>query len=254
MVVLMRKHYATEEYKVASKFFPVKELRTECCSSLVIGRYSVLPYYLELEKDLTNKGCHLINSFEQHYYIASMAWVNDLKGFTPKTWDDFTFVNAPPGKYVVKGETNSKKSQWDKLMFAPSKLDASKIASYLSNDGLIGEQKIVYREYIPLKTLETGINGLPFSNEWRFFFYKNIELCRGFYWSSSEKRGKINEKGIEFAHQCAEKISKKTNFFVLDIAEKEEGGWICIEVNDGQMSGLSECDAYELYFNLRSVV
>lgn len=256
VTILMRAHghELENEAKIASKFFPVKKLRTACCDSLVIGRYSVLPYYLELEKDLANKSCFLINSFQQHCYIANMDWVNDLKGYTPRTWDSFTFPNAPPGKYIVKGETNSKKNQWDKLMFAENKVEASRIASQLSHDGLIGEQRIMYREYVPLKTLEVGINGLPFSNEWRFFFYRANELCRGFYWSSSEKRGKLNNDGIEFAHKCAAILSKKTNFFVIDIAEKAEGGWICIEVNDGQMSGLSECNAYELYSNLRSVV
>jgi len=252
MVAILFKYgnYYSEERKVAEKFFSLKRLRTDCSCQTIIGRYSVLPYYLELEADLKNKGCNLINSFEQHYYIASMDWTKDLKEMTPQTWDNFTFPNAPPGQYVVKGETNSKKNQWDKLMFAPSKIDASKIASQLSHDGLIGEQRIVYRKYVPLKTLEVGINGIPFSNEWRFFFYKNTMLCYGFYWSSSEKRGKIDDKGIEFARQCASIVSKKTNFFVIDIAEKAEGGWICIEVNDGQMSGLSECNPYELYSNL----
>ena len=40
------------------------------------------------------------------------------------------------------------------------------------------------------------------------------------------------------------------NFFVIDIAQKEDGDWIIIEVNDGQQSGLSENSADILYQNL----
>lgn len=255
MVVLFRQSQDNiEEYKICSKLFKTVKLRTECPDGLVIGRYSVLPYYSEVEQDLLNKGAYLINNKQQHNYIALMEWVKDLKDLTPKTYNRFTWPSAPSGPYIVKGETNSKKSQWNTMMYAPDKLEANRIATKLACDGLIGEQQIVYREYIPLKTLEVGINGLPFSNEWRFFFYKEKELCRGFYWSCSEKMGKINKRGIETAHHCAKIIAKYTNFFVVDVAETEKGDWICIEVNDAQMSGLSECNAYELYFNLKNAL
>lgn len=255
MVVLFRYSQDNiEEFKICSKFFNTVKLRTECPEGLVVGRYSVLPYYSEVEQDLLNKGAYLVNNLQQHNYIAHMEWTKDLKDLTPKTYNRFTWPSAPSGSYVVKGETNSKKSQWNTMMYAPDKLEANKIATKLACDGLIGEQQIVYREYVPLKTLEVGINGLPFSNEWRFFFYKDLKLAHGFYWSCSEKRGKIDGSGIQFAHKCAKIIAPNTNFFVIDIAETEKGEWICVEVNDGQMSGLSECNPYELYSNLSSVL
>jgi hypothetical protein len=43
-------------------------------------------------------------------------------------------------------------------------------------------------------------------------------------------------------------------FFVLDLAEAEDGRWILIEVNDGQSSVPSEHDLDELYGNLRRAV
>jgi hypothetical protein len=38
---------------------------------------------------------------------------------------------------------------------------------------------------------------------------------------------------------------------VLDVAEKENGEFVLIEINDGQMSGLSCCNPEELYLNLK---
>lgn len=36
----------------------------------------------------------------------------------------------------------------------------------------------------------------------------------------------------------------------MDIAQKEDGGWVVVELNDGSMSGLSCIDPDELYNNL----
>jgi ATP-grasp domain, R2K clade family 3 len=39
----------------------------------------------------------------------------------------------------------------------------------------------------------------------------------------------------------------KAPFVVADVALTTAGDWILIELNDGQMSGLSDTDANELY-------
>ena len=255
-VILFRKdHDSKEEMEIASKYFEVIESRVLCGGSTVIGRYSVLPYYRELETDLALNECNLINSHAQHKYIADFEWYADMMAVTPMTWFDNDFyMSKYEGPFVVKGRTNSRKFKWNTLMYAETRRDASIIASELSSDSLIGSQGIIFRKYIPLRTFEIGINGLPFTNEWRFFFFRDRLLTYGYYWSSADdlSQGEITEAGIDFAHKCAEKVGKKTDFFVLDIAERAEGGWILIEVNDGQMSGLSECCPDVLYRSLKS--
>ena len=49
-------------------------------------------------------------------------------------------------------------------------------------------------------------------------------------------------------------MSEYANFFVLDLAEKKSGGWVLVEINDGEMSGLSENDPDMLYSNLRKSI
>ena len=257
-IVLFRPCLAEEnEIEVCQKYFNIIYYRTDVVlDHLIIPRYSALPHYHELEYDVNKLGGHLINSYKQHKWIADFQWYYNLCSYTPRTWfdDDLRFANYN-GPFVVKGRTNSKKFQWDKLMFAINKHQAVEIAADLMCDSLIGPQGIVYREYVPLKTFEIGLNGLPFTNEWRFFFYKENLLSYGYYWSIAEKTDyTIDPECIDFAREVAKVAAENVNFFVLDIAEKASGGWILIEVNDGCMSGLSENDPDVLYSNLRSVI
>lgn len=251
-----QKEYEDERI-CASKYFSVVSLRSECKghfqtnNSLVAGRYSVLPYYKEVSDDLLNNGCYLINSPEQYNFIASFEYYEKVKEFTFPTWKQNEFIYAPEQRYIVKGTTNSKKFDWSKLMFAGSKKRAIEISCELKKDSLIGEQDIIFRQYIPLKTYEIGINELPFTNEWRFFYYKNNLLSYGYYWSIAEnKSDKIDNKMVSFANGIAEIIKDHVDFFTLDVAEKENGGYILVEINDGQMSGLSDNNPEILYENL----
>lgn len=243
-----------DEYNIACKYFNVVTNRTSLIKgrSLVIPRYSALPYYLELTQDLDNLNCTPINSYQDHKWIANFEYYQVMLGHTFKSYTDNDFYLAPEGSYVVKGRTNSRKFQWNKLMFAKNKRQASEIASDLLQDSLIQSQGIIYRKYEQLEILETGINGLDFTNEWRFFFYKENLLTYGYYWSIAENIPTLPPVGmIEFAKNLGIIASGYTNFFVLDVARKANGDFVLVEINDGMMSGLSECNPDELYSNLK---
>lgn len=253
--ILFRKDWNSEaEFQVANEYFPVVEYRSQIPrESLVIPRYSALPFYGELEADLSASSSVLINSFEQHRWIASFEYYDILKKYTFESWNDSNFYKTDyDGPFVVKGRTNSKKHKWDKLMFAETKAAAIRLASELMNDMLIAEQGVIYRKYVPLKTFEIGLHGMRFTNEWRFFYLGKKLLTYGYYWTNAEDPSKatMDADGLEFANHIAEVASNYVNFFVLDIAEKEEGGWILVEVNDGSMSGLSDNSPIALYRGL----
>ncbi len=254
-IILFRKQLGEEgEFEVASKYFEVFSQRTQCHDNTVICRYSCLPFFEELEQDLANQNCTMINTYKQHKWIADFEYYEVLKEYTPETWNDDNFQYCDhPGNFVVKGKTNSRKFQWDKMMFARTKIEASEIAGKLSTDLMIGQQGIIYRKYVPLKTFEVGLNNLPFTNEWRFFYLLKQRLSYGYYWTIAEDAGKrsIPIEAIEFADFIADIVSQYVNFFVLDIAETEEGEWILIEINDGMQSGLSMNDPDVLYKKLQ---
>lgn len=257
MQILFRRSFDfEEELKIAKQYCTVHEIRSQCDNDIVVGRYSVLPYYRELEKDLDSRRAVLVNNHSQHRWIADFEYYNCgiLKSFTFPTWTDNDFHTCKEsGPFIVKGRTNSRKHQWNTHMFAPDRTAAARIAAELSNDPMLGEQGILYRKYIPLETFEEGINGLPFTNEWRFFFFKQNLLTHGYYWSQAEMAAShvIPEGGIKFAQFIANTVKDYVNFFVLDIAKTQTGEWILVEINDGQMSGLGMCDPNNLYKNLK---
>lgn len=234
--------------------FCVTDSRTLCKDSIIIGRYSVLPYYNELVKDLKHLNSELINSYNEHLYIANFEWYDDLTNYTFKSYYDYNFSSAPEGEYVVKGVTNSKKGRWNTCMFAANKQEALNIAAELAGDLYIGYQKIVYRKYEKLKTYSIGINGIPITDEFRFFFYKDQLIDYGYYWDIVDIKPVCNTEMIEYAKMIAKIVSQKTNFFVIDVATTDKNEFRVVELNDGQMSGLSYIDSLTFYKNLRKIL
>jgi hypothetical protein len=263
-IILFREELESEnEFKTAQKYFQVEKYRTKLSpNQLVVGRYSVLPFYKELEQELKLNNNFLINSYQEHCFAANIeSWATEntpLSGMTPKTWSDWH--SLPEGSYVLKGKTNSRKQRWSTHMYAKTLSDVPVIASRLWDDTLISDQGLVIREYIPLKKIGEGLNDMPIVNEHRTFWLaieisgKRIPvlLSKGFYWMGSHPELEHLSKfeGYDVAFEAANKIAEYITFFVLDLAETESGEWIVIEVNDGQMSGVSGCDIDELYSNL----
>lgn len=262
--ILFRKSLESEgEFDIAKKYLPAIEYRSLVPSgSLVIPRYSCLPFYQELEAELAAFGSRIVNSYTQHSWIAdAMSWAGPgglLEGRTPRTWDNW--VDLPTDKaFVLKGRTNSRKQQWDSHMFASNRKWVPVVASRLLDDTFISQQGLLVREYVPLRRLGGGLNKLPISNEWRTFWYADhgnyMLLAKGFYWGSHpelREAASFPFAGVEFASECASLIAEANaaHFFVLDVAETADGSWILVEVNDGSMSGLGLVDPHMLYANL----
>lgn len=254
--ILFRKDITTEEeFEIAKQYFDVVEFRSDAKDSLVFGRYSTLPFYKELEQDLKNQNSELINSYKQYNWIADFEWYEVLEEYTFKTWFNAVELKEEDAPFIVKGRTNSRKQYWNTLMFADTKRKAIEIAWELSKDALIGHQGVVFRKFEKLITYETGINGLPFTKEFRFFYYKGNILTYSYYWGIAENTNIILDKeGYEFAEKVGKIAANYVNFYVLDIAQKENGDWVLVEVNDAQMSGLSEIDPHILYSNLKKLI
>lgn len=251
--VLFRASLSEENEKnEVEEYFEVVESRVGLSDTLVVARYSCLPFYKELEDDLFLQGSRLINSHKQHKYIADFEYYYDLEEMTPRTWFRLIDSMGYGGPYVIKGRTNSRKHLWNSHMYAETYQDAVSVMIKLNSDSLLASQDLVFREYVPLREFTKGINGLPVTNEWRCFFLGEALLSHGFYWSDyAEYAEELSESGLDFARKAASIISKSANFFVIDIAERADGEWTVIEVNDGQMSGLSLNPPETLYSNLK---
>lgn len=270
-VILFRRgvdHEDEPDYRAALECFPdaVYQQRTDIPKDCrVIGRYSVLPFYRELELDLWKRGSRLANSWRQHQFIADMReWCGVLGDMTPRLYPRLQDL-PETGRFVVKGQTNSRKHQWKTHMYAESRREAAEVAARLSDDSLIGQQEIYARDFVDLVTFFTAMNGMPITEEYRIFVARGEPICGGFYWSShieeildrnlEMKRESLSWSNVprDFIDEAIRRISGNAEFYTLDVARKQDGGWTVIELNDGQMAGLSECEPKALYEGLRKV-
>lgn len=242
-----------EEIDAAKRHFRYCTSRSDIPPGLVIPRYASLPFHAELEADAKNLGATLINTTKQHQFVADiMQWSPLLGELTPATWSD-GWDRLPEGKYIVKGRTNSRKHEFATRMFAANKADMRRVVSSLLDDALIADQGLVVREFVPLKTFMTGMNGLPITNEWRYSCLDGKVLASGYYWASEPDCQPYANPPAEADALVAEVLSRiegKIRFVVVDVAETADGRWICIELNDGCMSGTSLVDPETLYSGL----
>jgi hypothetical protein len=220
---------------------------------LVIARYSALPYYKELVADIEYVGAQLVNTLHQHCWIADMRnWVEDLADLTPQTWYRPEDVPAEElGPFVLKGETNSRKDLWKTHAFAADKKAVWDVYNRLVTDGFLefSSQDIYVRKYIPLVTYARGINDIPVTKEFRFFVCRRQVLSGAYYWDSwgdtcleadpTWKEPSVDEVPPAFLQEVVERVGDRAAFYAVDIGQDVEGRWWVIEVNDGQMSGLS---------------
>lgn len=259
--ILFRASLAEEyELNIANKYFNIIENRAQIHSGdFIIPRYSFLPYGDELEKDCQILGAKLINSYKQHRYVADLyQWYDDIQKYTPKTYFDPSVALSQDfsGSYILKGETNSKKNQWKDSMFAATKDDVMRVYCNLANDSLIGQQTICIREFEHFKTFGySPITGQPIIKEFRVFVVNGKIIGKGYYWINypeiiEKYKPDVNEIPQSFLDEVINKIKSNIPAFVIDVAEREDGEWRVIEINDFTMSGLGGVDAEELYGNL----
>ena len=239
--------------------FRVLQQRTDVMEDdIVVARFSCLPFYKELETDIFNRYAVLVNSYRQHRFVADMReWCGVLADMTPRLYERLQDL-PEKGPFVLKGETNSKKHLWNTHMYAADKTAAGEVWSRLRDDLLLASQEIYARDYVPLKRLATGFNGLPITNEFRFFVYDRQILTGAFYWASHvadlEKVPSASEVPTDFLAKAIRRIGDRVRFYALDVAQTESGDWIVIELNDGQMSGLSCNEPEALYNGLARVI
>ena len=235
--------------------------------------------YLDLYRSALRGGALLVNSPDEYRYCHELPqWYGSFGGSTPKSvWIkpnkegyfelDGAILEVSKqlgnGPYVVKDFVKSRKHEWDTACFIP---DISKLVEVtetfleLQSDDLNGG--LVYRQYIPLKQVGTHPkSGAPIHNEIRTWTLGGAPLMSHTYWGPDEGGGDIimprgavtivDMYGDGTAKQPLMDWRVKSNFFPMDIAEHQDGGWVVIELGDGQVSGLPEhADVGEFYEKL----
>lgn len=207
---------------------------------------------------LEQRGIYLINTPDEYErYHTLPGWYNDFVEETaPSVWEsEGNIENAIlkakqlEGPYIVKDFVKSRKHEWYDACYIKNIADIGNAASILKNfvdrqgESLVGG--IVLRKFINLKQI--GFHeksGMPISEEYRAFVYAGEILIIDNYWLENENIG-LSESEMNWIEGIAQKV--KSNFVTVDIARKDEGELIIMELGDGQVSGLQQIDVKKFY-------
>ena len=226
--------------------------------SFVVPRYSMYPFVKDQYREIKNRNSKVINRIEQHRYIADLGnYIRDISDLSPLTHLLGENVSNIPfsGPFVLKGQTNSRKNSWKSSMYAETLEDLKRVHNDLLKDTLIGQQDIYARKFEKLKTYMIGISDMPVTKEFRCFIAYGQIISKGYYWSNyyddiEGNKPDPSEIPEEFLQTVIDRIGKNSNFYCIDVAQKEDESWIVIELNCGMQSGLSMNDPEKFYTNL----
>lgn len=227
--------------------------------------------YRQLYDILLERGIRLVNTPEQyrhcHYFpesysiIAAHTPASVVIPVTPEVPPDFREIGTLLERFgrrpiVVKDYVKSRKHEWLEACFIPDAGDIAaveRIASRcieLQGSDLAGG--LVFREFVELEALARhSRSGMPLTQEFRRFYCKGKLFFATEYWEEGTYTLKIPDENL--FQQIASAIG--SNFFTMDIARKADGGWIIIELGDGQVAGVPEgSDLRMFYRNLRTAL
>ena len=142
---------------------------------------------------------------------------------------------------IVKDYVKSQKHNWAEACFIPRASDKDAVRKIVSRfielQGSALNVGLVFREFVTLEFLTNHSKSkMPLTKEFRLFFLYGQVIQIFNYWDEGDYGDtKPVLTGFE---EIGKKV--KSNFFTMDIAKKENGDWIIMELGDGQVSGLPD--------------
>lgn len=175
---------------------------------------------------------------------------------------------------IVKDYVKSRKHEWEEACFIPDRTKAETVlANFLERQGDALQGGVVLRDFIPLKGLgKHPQSGMPMSIEFRFFWFNGHVIDVSEYWPSEfyemetiyppEPEGGW-EPDMPRSFQVPKAVEELPNFeelgelaakidsmfFAMDLAQKKDGGWVIMEIGDGQVSGFPQPSCAEKFYS-----
>jgi hypothetical protein len=189
---------------------------------------------------------HFPNAFPHIKDHTAMAWwTAGWNEFLDKDKIDWKAVRSLlGGDVIIKDYVKSEKGNPDLFILKKELTNTEffeRVLKFIEARGKLFNKGLVFKQVESLKKYDGQ------TNEWRIFFLNNKPINFGF---NSEKLFYTSQPSfkqlIDF-YDLAKKIN--SNFFTMDIAEKEDGSWIILELGDGQVSGLAAQEEPIKFYN-----
>jgi hypothetical protein len=221
--------------------------------------------YSALYKALDERGVQLINdpaAYRHTHHLPESYPV--IEPYTPRSvWlpvtldtpiGDILDALAPfgDGPVIVKDYVKSQKHYWHEACFIPSASNRTQAESVirrlleLQGDDLnVG---LVFRQFVDFEPLgKHAVSGMPTAREYRVFYLDGVPLLSSPYWEAGDDSGDVPPENL-FA-DAAQQVQSR--FFSMDVAKTRDGGWMIVELGDGQVAGLpTSVDPAQFYGTL----
>lgn len=154
---------------------------------------------------------------------------------------------------VLKDYVKSRKHEWDEACYIPSASDRGAVEKvlgrFLELQGDDLNEGLVFREYVTFRPLTSHPkSGMPLTKEFRLFFFDGSLLYSLEYWEEGDYGGAAPPARL--FEDVAREV--KSRFFTMDVAEREDGEWMIVELGDAQVAGLPDnADVGQFYGALK---
>jgi hypothetical protein len=214
------------------------------------------PHYQRLSEEIERRGYQLLTSpgaYLNTYHLPEWYSAIEDTGLTPRSiWipgmqfdvaEVAATVEATFGSsaVILKDYVKSRKHEWFEACFIPDARDTEAVQRVISrflelqDISLVGG--LVFREYWPTNRIGSHPKSrAPLANEHRLFALHGRIFFSAPYWSEVEYGPSRPPEGFT-APVLSRGISP---FFAVDVAEREDGGWFVVELNDGGSAGLPQ--------------
>lgn len=154
------------------------------------------------------------------------------------------------GPVIVKDYVKSRKHDWFDACFIRSVVEADEVRRVVGNflrlqgDGLVGG--LVFRAFVRFKAI--GIHSksrMPQVREYRSFVFRGKRFTADPYWGEGNYEGASPPTDAILADVLPRIQSP---FFAIDVAEKEDGSWLVMELNDGGTAGVPDGASVEAFY------
>ena len=236
------------------------------CGPVIYRGWILKPQdYMRMTEELAKRGGQLVTSLDQYMHCYHFPnWYGCMGAdLTPRSiwfegpnFDLDNISNIVSKEFgssglIIKDYIKSRKHDWYNSCYIASAQDANEVKRVTTNfiDGqgeyLVGG--LVYREFINLRKI--GLHSksrLPLVNEHRFFVLNGKPLYQAPYWFEGDYSGAAPTQDI-----ISPILSKvQSSFYAVDVAEKEDGSWVIVELNDGGSAGIPEGGSAVEFFNV----
>lgn len=227
------------------RFFPVRQPWSRPELVTVIARLGAIADYHKTYNDLLRDGIRLVHTPAEYERCTTLShWYPLIEDLTPIS---ICFDNAPTANEVenrlrwpvfVKGSRQTARHLRSLSIIENAEQFEAAMKVYRETP-LLSWQKIVCREYVPLRSIgDEHTERIPSSFEFRTFWWRGTCVGTGRYWWEGKRYDWSPAErvaGLAVAKEAASRIG--VPFLVIDVAQTISGHWIVIECNDGQESG-----------------